>query len=347
VISPTPDASLDESTENPESAAPAASPGRARDYQRILGHARKAAWLVYLGALAWFLFSDGVPLSNDVILAWLMGALLTAVIASGGNPWRVFRDWLPVAVALYTYSLLRGYAGNPVFKVHYWPQVHADKILGHGTTWTNRLQNRFLDPDHPHWWDYLTWGVYMTHFFTIFVVLAVLWRVRYSRFRHLLACYGVLTFAGYGTYVLFPADPPWLAANQHHLPPVGRVIGPMFSHIGLPLAQSVFEQGSRFDNEIAAMPSLHSAYPMLLLLFFWPVANWFVRALLAEYPVAMGMALVYAGEHFIVDVLAGWTYAIIVYFGVTRFLKWRAERKATASTSPGQGPGLRPEVSLA
>lgn len=302
---------------------------------------RRSAWPAYLALLVWFLVDDGVPLSNDVILAWLMGALITAVAAAGGSPWRVLRDWLPVAVALYTYSLLRGYAGHPILKVHYGPQIKVDKLLGHGTTWTNRLQARYLDPVHPHWWDYATWGVYMTHFFTIFIVLAVLWRRRYSRFRHLLACYGVLTFAGYATYVLFPADPPWLAAADGRLPPVGRVIGPMFAHVGLPLAQSVFEQGDRFDNDIAAMPSLHSAYPMLLLLFFWPVANRWVRALLALYPVAMGLALVYAGEHFIVDVLVGWTYAIIVYFCVTRFLARRAARRADPAGV------LRPGVSLA
>ena len=292
--------------------------------RRIL---RYAAWPIYLGLLAWYLIANGVPLANDVISAWLIGALLTAVAAGGGNAWKVLRDWIPVAVALWSYSLLRGYATHSPFKIHWGPQVRIDKLLGHGTTWTNRLQDRYLDPAHPHWYDYAAWGVYMSHFFTIFIVLAVLWRRKYKRFQHLLACYTVVTFAGFSTYVLYPADPPWLAANEHHMPDVGRLIGPMFGHLGLPVAQSVFEQGSQYDNEVAAMPSLHSAYPMLLLLFFWPVANKWIRPILVLYPLAMGTTLVYAGEHFIVDVLAGWTYALVAYLCVTYFIKRRARRK--------------------
>ncbi|MBW8805631.1 MAG: inositol phosphorylceramide synthase [Catenulisporales bacterium] len=304
--------------------------------RRWLRRLRMAAWPAYLIVFGWFLFTDGVPLENDVILAWLIGALLTAAAANGGNPLRVLRDWLPVAVALYTYSLLRGYAGHPWFKIHWGPQVRIDKALGLGVTWTNRLQYHFLDPAHPHWWDYAAWGVYMTHFFTIFIVLAVLWRRRYQRFQHLLACYGVLTFAGYATYVLYPADPPWIAGQDGHLPAVGRLIGPMFDHIGLPLAQAVFERGSSFDNDVAAMPSLHSAYPALLLLFFWPVANKWIRALLVAYPLAMATTLVYSGEHFVVDILAGWTYAAVAYFGVTRLLRWwsgRADRNGSPAVT--------------
>ena len=33
------------------------------------------------------------------------------------------------------------------------------------------------DAAHPHWYDYGVWAVYMTHFFVVWVVAAVLWRV--------------------------------------------------------------------------------------------------------------------------------------------------------------------------
>ena len=61
-------------------------------------------------------------------------------------------------------------------------------------------------------------------------------------------------------------------------------------------------------NTVAAVPSLHAAYPGMLLLFFWS-AGWRVRAGLAVYTLAMAYALVYGGEHFVADILAGWALA--------------------------------------
>ena len=60
---------------------------------------------------------------------------------------------------------------------------------------------------------------------------------------------------------------------------------------------------------VAAVPSLHGAYPMLLALFFWPRRRW-ARALLLAYPIAMGVVLVYTAEHYVADILLGWAYAI-------------------------------------
>ena len=39
----------------------------------------------------------------------------------------------------------------------------------------------------------------------------------------------------------------------------------------------------------------------------WPVVtNSWPRGLLGLYPIAMGFVLVYGGEHYVIDVLAGW-----------------------------------------
>ena len=57
------------------------------------------------------------------------------------------------------------------------------------------------------------------------------------------------------------------------------------------------------------MPSLHAAYPVLLMLFFWSSAGkW--RWLLPLYPLLMAFSLVYTGEHYVFDILLGWVYAI-------------------------------------
>jgi membrane-associated phospholipid phosphatase len=60
------------------------------------------------------------------------------------------------------------------------------------------------------------------------------------------------------------------------------------------------------------MPSLHAAYPFMLMLFFWPAGK-LARFLLGAYTLAMAFALVYGGEHFVVDILVGWAMALAAY----------------------------------
>ena len=45
----------------------------------------------------------------------------------------------------------------------------------------------------------------------------------------------------------------------------------------------------------------------------------------------MGFTLTYFGEHYVVDVLAGWVYATAAYVVVERFANRRATRKAAST----------------
>jgi membrane-associated phospholipid phosphatase len=40
----------------------------------------------------------------------------------------------------------------------------------------------------------------------------------------------------------------------------------------------------------------------------------------------MAFALVYSGEHYVVDCIAGWVYAYATFFAVNRLFAWRAQR---------------------
>ncbi|WP_371480988.1 phosphatase PAP2 family protein [Kitasatospora sp. NBC_00315] len=296
---------------------------------------RLLAWPVYFGVLAWYVNENGLPYSNDVVFCCLIGALVTAAVHSGRGvrgSLLVLRDWVPVMAVVWAYSLLRGYGAHTPWPVRFEPQLTIDTFLGGGETWTVRLQRWLSHPGDPHWYDYAGVAVYMSHFFVIFVTLAVLWRRNYSRFRRLLAAYVVLTYVGFLTYVLYPADPPWLTSQEGHMPAVTRVVQDLLSSSGMPRAGSIFENGSQFANDVAAMPSLHAAYPMLLAVFFWRGASQPVRVLLAAYPLAMAFILVYGAEHFIIDILVGWAFAIGVWYALNRFLRVRRARRTARAT---------------
>ena len=93
---------------------------------------------------------------------------------------------------------------------------------------------------------------------------------------------------------------------------MGRYTSEGFDLIGLHMVGGMLSQGQHLVNPVAAMPSLHTAYATLAAGFFWFGKNWWQKTLLACYPLAMAFALLYGGEHYIVDEIAGAAYALTI-----------------------------------
>jgi membrane-associated phospholipid phosphatase len=94
-------------------------------------------------------------------------------------------------------------------------------------------------------------------------------------------------------------------------PVVDRIVPQVWGQLGIHTVESAYENDN-FVNTVAAMPSLHAAYPFMLMLFFWPAGR-LVRVVLGAYTLAMAFTLVYGGEHFVVDILVGWAMALAAW----------------------------------
>ena len=280
--------------------------------------------------------ANGLFLSRDVVFLWvLLGLLAVSLSDLSGYLRGLVTDWLPFFAALFAYDLLRGVIADSVFAAHTFPQIRADELLFAGQVPTVWLQERLFDPAALSWYDFAAWAVYLTHFFAVFCVAAYLWRRARPRFRHFRNLILALTAAAFCTYVLFPAVPPWLASDAGDLGQTQRVVGSVWSEIGVSPAAAIWEKGSTFANEVAAIPSLHTAYPVMILLFFWPTGTARVRALCLAYALAMSLTLVYTAEHYVFDVLCGWAYAGGVYLVVGRLsVAVRARRRQRGRPVP-------------
>ena len=117
-----------------------------------------------------------------------------------------------------------------------------------------------------------------------------------------------------------------MAAQHGNLGESNRMIGEVWSRLPLTSAGAVFEHGKSYANDVAAMPSLHAAFALLLALYLWRLVPRYVRPLLAVYPPLMSLALVYSGEHYLVDCIAGWGYAVVAFVGVNWYFAWRERR---------------------
>jgi PAP2 superfamily len=299
---------------------------------RNLSSRTRVASLILAYALAFVLASSvyGLPTSRDRIFLWIVVGLIAGSAGSPHSIRRILIDWLPLFLILSAYDLLRGQADGLIVRAHITPQLRVDEWLGGGIAPTVRLQHALYHLGDPHWWDYAAFFVYVSHFFVPILVAALLWKLDYRRFHRYVFLFVGLTFLAYITYVLYPAAPPWMASKRDALEPTVRIVGRMWHYVGMHRAARAFETGSHLSNPVAAVPSLHAAYPFLLLLFFWRTAGrWHV--VLAAYVLAMGFTLVYTGEHYVVDILLGWLYAVVAYTGGMRIADWWALRRARAS----------------
>ena len=265
----------------------------------------------YLVALAVVTVSWGLPVARDQLFIWLVAGIAAFSVPAWRGWGRLLIEWLPFFGLLAAYDYLRGAVSVTAAQAHVIPQIDFDKALFGGHVPSVWLQERLWDVGHVRWYDYAAWGVYMTHFFAVWVTAAILWRFRRERFRQYAATAVLLSLCAFATYWAYPAQPPWLAGDDGLIPYVDRVVPTVWGHLGVHTVESTYEN-SGFVNTVAAMPSLHAAFPLMLLLFFWSAGRW-VRLALGFYTLAMAFTLVYGGEHFVADIVAGWAMALGVH----------------------------------
>lgn len=288
---------------------------------------RRATAVAYFAALIAVIVTSGVPTGRLSLMAII---ILGLAISSLGYGWRrlmrVVIDWLPFTLVLTVYDLSRGVATALSMPLHESDIASAESWLFGGTNPTIWLQEQFYTPATVHWYDALATLVYTSHFLATPILAAVLW----LRNRALWAAYVtrvvLLAFTGLVTYVLFPEAPPWLAARDGLLDPIARLSarGWIWLHAGH--VEQLLDNAQRDgSNPVAAMPSLHVAFATLVALCIATRLTGRWRYLLALYPVAMGLVLVYTGEHYVLDLVAGVAYALVVHAVVSRWERSRVD----------------------
>ena len=189
------------------------------------------------------------------------------------------------------------------------------------------LQQHLVDGS-THWYDAVAALVYVTHFVSIPVVTGLAWFRMRDRFASWLTAVLTFTVVGVAGYVLYPAAPPWLASAHGAIGPVDRISRFGWHYLDLVPVAHVSAIGQGGSNPVAAMPSLHAGAALLVAGFLWPVVGRWWRAALLSYVVLMALTLVYTGEHYAVDVLAGWlTAAVAIAAGAVA--RRRASRRSS------------------
>lgn len=184
--------------------------------------------------------------------------------------------------------------------------IVLDRIVGLGELPTVRLQRALAHNDRWSRMDkILVWAHWAWFMVPHGALLYILLRRRDSFTRAAVMTYAVFDL-GASVYWVLPTAPPWYASSVHGRirsdPRVRRMMaeyGEFFWKDGWGPLYSVFG-----GNPLAAMPSLHFATSLmaaLLLAETDPLAG----AVGWSYLLILGFALVYLGEHYVVDLAAG------------------------------------------
>jgi membrane-associated phospholipid phosphatase len=272
----------------------------------------------------------GVPTSHAFVFVWLAAGMASFAVTDLRRKFlRFVLDWSPFMGVLLIYDRLRSYADGLLVHAREVPQIKIEAALFGKPIPTVWLQSHLWHGANDlRWYDYAVWFVYLTHFVVTLLVAAVIWTWAHHYFARFATMVCVLALTGFATYVVYPAVPPWLAAQHGSIGAAHRTVKIVWPHVPVAAYGNIFEGGEHYANNVAAMPSLHAAYALLVVLFLWRLSPWWVRPLLALYPPAMAFSLVYGGEHYVVDCIAGWAYAAFAYFSVEYVFARRAARRA-------------------
>lgn len=128
---------------------------------------------------------------------------------------------------------------------------------------------------------------------------------------------------GFIIYYLYPAAPPWYYSEYGNIidfdiPGDAAQLIRFDQIFGYPLFENMYNKNA---NVFAAIPSLHSAYPVILTYFaFQKKSNWFKTLCIIDV-LGIWYAAVYSNHHYIIDVILGAFCAIFAIFVFNLILK--------------------------
>jgi membrane-associated phospholipid phosphatase len=188
--------------------------------------------------------------------------------------------------------------------------IRVDRALGAGTCPTIRLQRRLgrSGQVRPH--DFalacVHWSWFLVPHGTLAYVLLRHPRL-YPRSAVLVAaCFDL----GCVVYWALPTAPPWWASANGNMPPVRRIMAEAGERFWRRLWRPLYH--SLEGNPFAAMPSLHFGTSVMAARVLSGVGR-APGALGWSYALTLGFGLVYLGEHYVIDLVAGFALAEAIW----------------------------------
>jgi inositol phosphorylceramide synthase catalytic subunit len=137
----------------------------------------------------------------------------------------------------------------------------------------------------------------------------------------------LVNLLGFSIYYIYPAAPPWYVAEYgfsfHPLTPGNAAGLARFDRLfQTGVFRSIYDKSS---NVFAAMPSLHAAYPLIVLYYGIKNNMRWINLLFALLAFGIWFSAVYNSHHYVLDILGGIACAgagILLFRWMERHSKW-------------------------
>ena len=262
--------------------------------------------------------------SDPYVHLGAFAACMVCVYAAMGANARV---WGVYIAGFILFAQLRSHADGLGMPVHYEYPIFLEKLLFFGVIPTVWLQERLYTFARLGPLEAYTIGVYLSYFVVPHAVALALWRWDRPRFKTYALGFLLTLYIGLLVSAALPTAPPWLAGQTGDIPHVFQVIPDVAGEVTPGAYNNAYQVAGA--NPVAAMPSLHAGVPWLMVLALWRY-RWARWAALA-YAASMSFAIVYLGEHYFVDAIAGAAAAGAAWWAARRAMAW-VDGRAGAQT---------------
>lgn len=233
----------------------------------------------------------------------------------------LIKDWFVFVAFVYLFDSLRGMIYILICKLNlpvYTLYVITIENFFFKTIPSVFLQTSLLESTSPGnftWLEKFLTFIHGSHFIAFLLVGFFIWLKKPTIFNLYKISFYLAMALGLLGYFLVPTVPPWLAASQFNLFPSLTHFNVVLFNILIPDISNGFD-----TNPIAAMPSLHALFPLLCSFLLFSIYRW-KAAPFYLYTLLVLFAIVYSGDHYITDILAGLILALICYFTAIKILK--------------------------
>jgi inositol phosphorylceramide synthase catalytic subunit len=267
-----------------------------------------------LGTGAYFAWFGGlVGLRNEHVFIWVFAIFLwfwndsTRIFLKNMAVWLVY--WM-------LYDSLRIAPNWTVNSVHIQDLYEFDKRWFGVQHLGERLTlNEWCGLHTKPWLDLLS-GAFYISWVPLPMLLAV-WLYWHSPtlFTRFSWCFFLTNLIGFSIYYIFPAAPPWYVAEygfglNPDVPRSAAGLNRVDAMLHIDLFHRIYTRNS---NVFAAMPSLHSAYPLVAWLYALKTGKRWLVWLFAITSVGIWLSAIYTNHHYVLDVLAGIAVAALAY----------------------------------
>lgn len=205
------------------------------------------------------------------------------------------------------------------FPNYVYQAVHIEDLYNAEKKWFGVQQgevvltpNEYWSANHTTWLDVLTGFFYLSWVPVPLGFAAFLFFKNRKWFLQFSLTFLLVNIMGFVIYYVYPAAPPWYIQEYGFVFEAGTPgntagLSRFDAYFDVSIFKSLYEKSS---NVFAAMPSLHSAYPLIVLYYGWKIRLKWINLIFATIMLGIWFSAVYTSHHYVLDVLAGMVCAI-------------------------------------